>query len=190
MTDLEQELLVGSARKYWNIRGVSSSPNNSISNNNSASSPWPFDIKTNLPKCGCVRSGDNDSKIQKTKTGKDIGGVGDVRNNERALRKELQLANMIQCVLALLPDHVRNPTSVTNSDNCNGDVQRKYRIVDFAGGTGHLAVPLALLLPHCEVVCVDLKKWSLDLLHQRVDGPFNLPEKGGEGRKQLATAWK
>lgn len=80
----------------------------------------------------------------------------------------MQLANMIQCVLALLPDHVRHPAALRSGEDSKP--MKKYRIVDFAGGTGHLAVPLALLLPHCEVVCVDLKKWSLDLLHRRVDG--------------------
>ena len=128
--------------------------------------PWPFDKSTNLPSCGCVRGGGSvsgDRKPKKTKTGKDIGGVGDVFNHQRAWRKEMQLANMIQCVLALLPDHVRHHSA-------DSKPQKKYRIVDFAGGTGHLAVPLALLLPQCEVVCVDLKKWSLDLLHRRVDG--------------------
>eukprot|EP00984_Skeletonema_dohrnii_P028404 scaffold18382_cov155-Skeletonema_dohrnii-CCMP3373.AAC.8 len=133
--------------------------------------PWPFDKSTNLPSCGCVRGGgaSTNRKPKKTKTGKDIGGVGDVYNHQRAWRKEMQLANMIQCVLALLPDHVRHHHSACSNDG-ESKSKRKYRIVDFAGGTGHLAVPLALLLPHCEVVCVDLKKWSLDLLHRRVDG--------------------
>lgn len=135
--------------------------------------PWPFDKRTNLPSCGCVRGGDGVSdnrKPKKTKTGKDIGGVGDVYNHQRAWRKEMQLENMIQCVLALLPDHVRHHSTCSGSSGEESKSKRKYRIVDFAGGTGHLAVPLALLLPHCEVVCVDLKKWSLDLLHRRVDG--------------------
>ena len=80
----------------------------------------------------------------------------------------MQLSNMIQCVLALLSDRLRQNVG------SNGDIEEGYtpkvRIVDFAGGTGHLAVPLALLLPQCQVVCVDLKKKSLDLLHRRVDG--------------------
>ena len=203
MSDVEQEALIDHAREYWDSRGLALSLSSSTStdnpilnnnNNNNSSSPWPFDTHTHLPKCGCVRgSSDSHSSkakmTKKTKTGKDKGGVGNVRNNERALRKELQLANMIQCVLALLPDHVRNPTSAngntTNNSN-SGKRKKKFRIVDFAGGTGHLAVPLALLLPHCEVVCVDLKKWSLDLLHHRVDGPFNLlPGKEQEGRNNL-----
>ena len=143
-----------------------------------SSSPWPFDERTALPSCGCVRGGDTSKqqlhrKPRKTKTGKDVGGVGDIYgNHQRSLRKEMQLANMIQCVFSLIPDHILH--DVDNNEEVQSSIQqkkkRKFRIVDFAGGTGHLAVPLALLLPHCEVVCVDLKKWSLDLLHRRVDG--------------------
>jgi hypothetical protein len=140
-----------------------------------SSSPWPFDERTALPSCGCVRDNSTQQqhrKPRKTKTGKDVGGVGDIYgNHQRAFRKEMQLSNMIQCVFSLLPDHILH--DVDNNEEVQSSIQqkkRKFRIVDFAGGTGHLSVPLALLLPHCEVVCVDLKKWSLDLLHRRVDG--------------------
>jgi hypothetical protein len=154
------------------------------------SPPWPFDKSTNLPSCGCVRGGGDSThrKPKKTKTGKDKGGVGDVYNDQRAWRKEMQLANMIQCVLALLPDHVRHQSSASHGGDGNDDEsksKRKYRIVDFAGGTGHLAVPLALLLPQCEVVCVDLKKWSLDLLHRRVDG---VVVENGDGDEEEITS--
>ncbi|KAL7478624.1 hypothetical protein ACHAW6_004380 [Cyclotella cf. meneghiniana] len=66
-------------------------------------------------------------------------------------RKEVQLANLIHCVLAL----------ASKTYEIDRGSKHTIRIVDFAGSTGHLAVPLALLLHHCEVVCVDLKKWSL-----------------------------
>jgi len=39
------------------------------------------------------------------------------------------------------------------------------RIVDFAGGSGHLALPLAFLLPNVDVVIVDLKAASLEQRH-------------------------
>ena len=162
--DAEKRKLVDNARVYWKNRDLSTSNNADIFINGQTS-PWPFDKETSLPQCGCVRGTDDhntQNKLGKTKTGKDVGGVGDVKCNARASRKENQLVNMIQCVLALLPDDIRN----SNATKAN----RTFRIVDFAGGTGHLAVPLALLLPQCEVVCVDLKKWSLDLLHRRVDG--------------------
>jgi len=105
----------------------------------------------------------------------------------------MQLANLIQCVLALLPDDIRHPTTTSSTANfdkndcSSSSTQRQssstrtFRIVDFGGGTGHLAVPLALLLPHCDVVCVDLKKWSLDLLHRRVDGSLADSTNGNNG---------
>lgn len=168
LDESEREEIVEKARISWD----KVSPYFVKANETSSQlSPWPFDERTAIPSCGCVRGKESDSthknkrKPKKTKTGKDIGGVGDVFNQQRAWRKEMQLANMIQCVMALLPDHVIQPVR-SNGGESN---RRKFRIVDFAGGTGHLAVPLALLLPHCEVVCVDLKKWSLDLLHRRVD---------------------
>lgn len=167
--EVERQSLTDNARAYWLKLGLDTpchqydEPNNNIDASNIKPSPWPFDTQTHLPSCGCVKQPNEKStkrtKTTKTKTGKDTGGVGDVIHGERAWRKEMQLFNMIECVLALLPD--RGPSTKQ---------QRAIRIVDFAGGTGHLAVPLALLLPHCKVVCVDLKKWSLDLLHRRVDG--------------------
>jgi hypothetical protein len=186
LKELEETQIMEIARAgWWDEDEGASSPQNVHNNCNNddehhgsngtssplLSPPWPFDKRTNLPSFGCVRGASDCThrKPKKTKTGKDKGGVGDIYyNHERAWRKEMQLANMIQCVLALLPDHVRHQSAPANDDKSKST--RKYRIVDFAGGTGHLAVPLALLLPQCEVVCVDLKKWSLDLLHRRVDG--------------------
>lgn len=69
----------------------------------------------------------------------------------RAIRKEHQLRSLLQCIVAMLPD----------SDT------GKYTIVDFGGGSGHLSIPLALLLPHCEVIVVDLKAASLRLVHEK-----------------------
>ena len=57
------------------------------------------------------------------------------------------------------------------------------------GGTGHLAVPLALLLPQVEVVCVDLKQYSLDLLHERVDNvPLTSTKDDSVNSIQVSTA--
>lgn len=174
ISNSDQQGLIENAKEYWNSRGLPSS------SSASTSSPWPFDADTSLPQCGCVR-GDTQSKVQKTKTGKDTGGVGDVHNKDRAWRKEMQLSNLIQCVLAMIPNDVLRTSSTGMDAICRkGTAKRPFRIVDFAGGTGHLAVPLALLLPQCEVVCVDLKKRSLDLLHQRVDGPFNIEKNAQE----------
>jgi hypothetical protein len=68
----------------------------------------------------------------------------------RAIRKENQLRSLLQCIIAMLPDTVS-----------------QFSIVDFGGGTGHLSIPLALLLPHCQVTVVDLKAASLRLVHEK-----------------------
>ncbi|KAL9180768.1 hypothetical protein ACHAXT_011221 [Thalassiosira profunda] len=165
LDDCARVELLENAKRYWKERGLASGD---IDIN--IQSPWPFDKCTSLPQCGQVRG---------ASSSKDAANVGDVRNDKRALRKEMQLSNLIRCVLALLPDEVRQPKGE------NG--QRQFRIVDFAGGTGHLAVPLALLLPHCEVVCVDLKKWSLDLLLRRVDGAL---DEGDIGENEEKKSYK
>mmetsp|Transcript_9729 Transcript_9729/g.19151 ORF Transcript_9729/g.19151 Transcript_9729/m.19151 type:complete len:646 (+) Transcript_9729:397-2334(+) len=175
MNDAKKRELVQFARCYWERIGLPKANGNiveesegngggttanDIIESSTRRSPWPFDDMTQLPTCGSVR-------------GEKGGIVGDVTNYERAWRKESQLANLIQCVLAMLPDHARDfvrlQTELDAIDEGKDGMTPILRIVDFGGGTGHLTVPLALLLPHCEVVCVDLKKRSLDLLHRRVD---------------------
>lgn len=69
----------------------------------------------------------------------------------RAVRKEGQLRSLLQCIVAMLPSDKR--TAAT--------------IVDFCGGTGHLALPLALLLSRVKVVVVDIGSRSLQLLHEK-----------------------
>ena len=145
INDTDKQKLVDIAKKYWKSRGLTSS-----SNTSDDKSPFPFDKETSLPQCGCVRESNNNTQ-----------DVGDVKDTKRAWRKEMQLANLIQCVLTLIPDDILQNEKT---------IKKTFRIIDFAGGTGHLAVPLALLLPQVEVVCVDLKQYSLDLLHKRVDG--------------------
>mmetsp|Transcript_23939 Transcript_23939/g.47606 ORF Transcript_23939/g.47606 Transcript_23939/m.47606 type:complete len:140 (+) Transcript_23939:544-963(+) len=46
-------------------------------------------------------------------------------------------------------------------------VDETAHIVDFGGGTGSLALALAVLLPRCTVTVVDLKKNSLDYARER-----------------------
>jgi len=145
INDTDKHKLIDNAKLYWTSRGLTSS-----SNTSDDKSPFPFDKETSLPQCGCIRETSNNTR-----------DVGDVKDTKRAWRKEMQLANLIQCVLTLIPD------DILLNEKTN---KKTFRIIDFAGGTGHLAVPLALLLPQVEVVCVDLKKYSLDLLHKRVDG--------------------
>jgi hypothetical protein len=82
---------------------------------------------------------------------------GQLPKPERAARKEQQLQSMLRCILRLIPTNKRN------------DEKEPFTIVDFGGGSGHLGIPLALLFPNCRVVVVDLRKRSLDLMHQKAE---------------------
>ena len=42
-----------------------------------------------------------------------------------------------------------------------------YTVVDFGGGSGHLAIPLALKLPNVRVIVVELSGKSIDLLREK-----------------------
>lgn len=70
---------------------------------------------------------------------------------DRAIRKEGQVRNILQIVPELAS---KDKTNI---------------IVDFGGGSGHLGIPLALLMPKATVCVVDLRKKSLDLMHQKAD---------------------
>jgi Methyltransferase domain len=74
---------------------------------------------------------------------------GQIAQPERSRRKEEQVTSMLRCILPLIP------------------AASKTVVVDFGGGSGHLSIPLALLRPECTVICLDLSKQSLDLLHQK-----------------------
>lgn len=80
---------------------------------------------------------------------------GQLSKPHRARRKEQQLQSMMRCIFQLLP---------TSTKTVNDP---PFTIIDFGGGSGHLAIPLALLLPECRVVVVDLNPHSLTLLHQK-----------------------
>lgn len=92
-----------------------------------------------------------------------VGGThpGQLAKPDRAKRKEQQLQSMLRCILPLIPS-----TKLQSSDI---DDDEPFTIVDFGGGSGHLGIPLALLLPTCRIVVVDLRKRSLDLMHQKVE---------------------
>lgn len=83
---------------------------------------------------------------------------GQLKDPVRAARKEGQLRSMLRCILKLLPE------SASDASN-----SRPFNICDFGGGSGHLGIPLALLLPHCRIVVVDLQRKSLDLMHHKAD---------------------
>lgn len=87
--------------------------------------------------------------------------VGNHPNPKRARNKEGQLRSMLRGVLHLVP---QQPVSVSSS---TGKQNRPTTIVDFGGGSGHLGIPLALLLPHCRIIVVDFNERSIDLLHEK-----------------------
>lgn len=76
---------------------------------------------------------------------------GQLKNKARAARKEGQIQSILRCVLRLIDETKDSP----------------FTIVDFGGGSGHLGLPLALLLPTTTVIVVDLRKFSLDLMHEK-----------------------
>ena len=78
--------------------------------------------------------------------------LGQLSNRQRATRKEQQIQSMLRCIFPLLPTNVNDVA---------------FTIVDFGGGSGHLSIPLALLLPTAMIITVDLKQKSLDFLHEK-----------------------
>lgn len=80
---------------------------------------------------------------------------GQLKDAKRARRKEGQLQSILRCVLPLVER--RSDTSLP------------YTIVDFGGGSGHLGIPLALLLPHCRIIVVDFNKRSIKLMHEKAE---------------------
>ncbi len=146
--------------------------------------PWPFSI---LPSAVNVRI-DNSSATKRSNNNDDdnnnVTTLGKL-SGMRAVRKEWQLRSMIQCLLAMLPSDALGPLSESD------DKEEKIKIIDFAGGTGVLALPLAILLPKCEIVLVDLKATSLEIVHEKAKelsllGPnseFQLQEPEDRNRK-------
>ena len=116
---------------------------------------WPFNV---LPAAGCVRSSSMDRPQPLGK----LSGM-------RAVRKEGQLRSLIQCVLAMIPTESFLATAKAKSPHDTSKQENRIKIVDFAGGTGHLGLPLALLLPNCDIIVVDLKAASLELVHEKAN---------------------
>lgn len=96
---------------------------------------------------------------------------GQLNNRQRATRKEQQIQSMLRCIFPLLPTDV-------NDISCT--------IVDFGGGSGHLSIPLALLLPTAIIIAVDLKQKSLDFLHEKAGkcGAKNINRTTNTNRKR------
>lgn len=85
---------------------------------------------------------------------------GQISNPQRARRKEDQLRSMLRCILSLC--------SSTDKNQVDANEDSPFTIVDFGGGTGHLAIPLALLKPHFTIIVVDLHEKSVELLHSKI----------------------
>jgi Methyltransferase domain len=79
---------------------------------------------------------------------------GQMADPVRARAKEDQVRSLLRCIVPWVPHDKDDNTT-------------EYTMVDFGGGTGHLSIPLSLLFPHCRVICVDLGRRSLQLLHQK-----------------------
>ncbi|KAJ8928415.1 hypothetical protein NQ314_019004 [Rhamnusium bicolor] len=80
----------------------------------------------------------------------DANPNGGALPKKRANRKSEQLENLAKAVVKL----------ATN---------KKYKIVDFCSGSGHLGILLAVLLPNCEVILVENKEQSLARARERID---------------------
>lgn len=83
--------------------------------------------------------------------------LGNHPHPKRAKNKEGQLLSMIRCILHLVP----------SSDPSSTESHRPTTIVDFGGGSGHLGIPLAILLPDCKIIVVDFNERSISLLHEK-----------------------
>jgi hypothetical protein len=89
---------------------------------------------------------------------------------QRAERKEAQLLSMMRCILPLVSEKRQDEA---------------FTIVDFGGGSGHLGIPLALLLPNCRVIVVDFNQRSLRLLQTKVETVMRqLATEGNEDQPQ------
>ena len=110
-------------------------------------------------------------------------GAGQISDPIRAKRKEQQVLCMLRCTMALLHQqgvvvgHHYNKDDIKNNNNKDDEETNMdalptlssspITLVDFGGGSGHMAIPLALWLPHCRVIVVDLSAKSLQLLHEK-----------------------
>jgi Methyltransferase domain len=89
---------------------------------------------------------------------------GQIANFDRARRKAEQIHSIFRCIQALLPPHLVCEDTRDSDDDTSTDV---YTICDLGGGSGHLALPLALHLRSVRVIVVELSQESLRLLHTK-----------------------
>ena len=64
-------------------------------------------------------------------------------------------------------------------------------VVDFCGGSGHVGLPLAVLLPHCKVIVADINVESLEMVRVRATsaGLTNLETWAGEGLEHIESCF-
>jgi len=88
-------------------------------------------------------------------------------SQKRHRSKSQQVDSVVRCIVALLPPHI---PVISDAKLCEREANTTtcYTIVDFGGGSGHLSIPLALMLPTCRIICVDINHRSLALLHRKV----------------------
>lgn len=75
--------------------------------------------------------------------------TGGALPQKRASRKCEQLENLVKAVGKLAKN-------------------KKYKIVDFCSGSGHLGILLAICLPHCQIILVENKERSLNRAQQSI----------------------
>jgi len=98
---------------------------------------------------------------------------GQLLNLQRATRKEQQIESLLRCIFLLLDDKPAIATHSTTTDDID---EHSRTIVDFGGGSGHLAIPLALMLPQYKIVVVDLKSKSLEFLRVKANQSYHQPK--------------
>ena len=102
--------------------------------------------------------------------------VGNHPHPKRAKNKEGQLLSMLRGILRLVP-----PSSASSAS----ESKRPTTIVDFGGGSGHLGIPLALLLPDCKIIVVDFNERSISLLHEKAQKVIEEVESEQDDDRQL-----
>ncbi len=102
--------------------------------------------------------------------------VGNHPHPKRAKNKEGQLLSMLRGILSLVPPSSASPSTQS---------KRPTTIVDFGGGSGHLGIPLALLLPDCKIIVVDFNERSISLLHEKAQKVIQEVESEADEHRQL-----
>jgi hypothetical protein len=80
---------------------------------------------------------------------------------ERQKRKQEQIESLLLTAIQLInQSRLRSPSSPSAC--------RRLRVVEFCGGSGHIALPLACIFPSIEIVLIDIKSESIARACKRV----------------------